>query len=359
MAPSLLDRLSTLPVMCATAIALAVFWGIVLETSKKKVNDSLPGTGWWHRAAKPVKSMMYNFGYPSNPTKKFPNAVTDEMARDFYAFQVTILFQHFLSALPMVPVLVYGWEDSSEVLKSMFILGTLSDVGFDIYDSWGSTVRTFTKHPDPLPIEFWVILVMLHHTMSLILVLPMNLKYVHRYEYHQTAVSLLMAATLCYGAGCWKFTLDIGNKKRDFMLYKIVALFQLGIILYTRLYLWIPAAISFRDHLKEQNDTAFFYGASIMISIFSLFNFLLVVDGFKAVMKCIPKKFPRTKLEKENTVRLLRRTSSMDAPGIAPIAKLTGMMARRKFKGAVRSVIAANRMRSISSDVSEQENKSD
>ena len=108
---------------------------------------------------------IYSFGYPKQPTDKFPDAITEAMARDFYAFLVTICSQHFLSALPMIPVLIYGWDDSSDMLKSLFLLGTLSDVGFDVYDFISSTLRAFQKnHPNPIPTETWFLTCLLHHT---------------------------------------------------------------------------------------------------------------------------------------------------------------------------------------------------
>lgn len=190
------------------------------------------------------------------------------------------------------------------------------------------------------------------------MVIPMNIRYPHRFEYHQTAVSLLMAAAICYGAGCYKFAIDI-SKRGGFFMYKFLVLFQLGIILYTRVYLWFGAASSFRSHLKEQKDMTFFYGASVMITIFSLFNVILVIDGFKAAIKCIPKKFPKTDTEVEETKQTFRRASAgIDALGMGALAEVTRMMHRRKFKAAVHSVIAKNRMESsMSSGESSSDNK--
>lgn len=339
------DQLSTFPVMFATAIAMAVGWGIIIDLAKKSIADFLSEADWWHNfALTPTKSMMANFGYPRQSTDKFPDGISEPMARDYYSFIVTIVTQHLLTALPMLPVLIYGWNDSDDIYKSLFLLGTLSDVGFDVYDCASCTLRCFQAgHPSPLPIETWFIVCIMHHTTALALVIPMNLKYPHRYEYHQTAVSLLMAAAICYGAGCYKFAIDIG-KKSNFILYKLVVLFQLGIILYSRVYLWFPAARSFRSHLKEEGDTAFFFGASVMITIFSLFNLLLVIDGVKAVVKCIPKKFPKTKAETEETRQQFRRYSAGIDVGMGTIAEISSMLHRRKFRGAVNTVIAGRRM---------------
>lgn len=137
-----------------------------METSKSMIYRMLSKMTWWkERADQPTRSMMKNFGYPSQPTSTFPDAITEEMSRDFYAGLLCICGQHMLSALPMVrrrtppslhpltqkyklnllklPVLINGWENSSEVHRCCFILGTMSDVAFNIYDSVNSFIRTF------------------------------------------------------------------------------------------------------------------------------------------------------------------------------------------------------------------------
>ena len=42
--------------MVATALGLALFWGVVLEIAKKRIRDALPATEWWGRALEPTKS---------------------------------------------------------------------------------------------------------------------------------------------------------------------------------------------------------------------------------------------------------------------------------------------------------------
>ena len=84
---------------------------------------------------------------------------------------------------------------------------------------------------------------------------------------------------------------------------------------------------------------------------------ILVADGVKAVVKCLPKAFPKNKAEKEETKQTFRRASQgIDALGLGALAEVTGMMHRRKFKGVVHSVMAANRM---SSSMDSDKGKSD
>lgn len=147
-------------------------------------------------------------------------------------------------------------------------------------------------------------------------------------------------------AGCYKFALNIG-KKTNFIIYKLVVLLQLAVILYTRVYLWFPSAISLRAHIKDQNDTLFLYGATFMMCIFSLFNLILVADGFKAAIKCVPKPFPKNEAEKEKTTKLFKEASVIDMGGFgAPVTVAKMLLRKRKFKAAVDAVIAAKRMES-------------
>jgi len=86
-----------------------------------------------------------------------------------------------------------------------------------------------------------------------------------------------------------------------------------------------------------------------VITIFSLFNVILVVDALGAAVKWMPRKFPKSKDEKTATEVLVRRTSAtaMAAPSLELIRML---QTKRKFKGAVHSVILASRLSSLSSE---------
>ena len=259
-----LDQLCSLAHQATAAVLFSMFWAVSVEPFEKIITNKLSKASWWKRAYSPTKSMMQNFGYPKEPNKRFPDGVTEQLAKDFYSGTISICVAHALCALPMLPVLIYGWEESSESMKVSFVLGTLADLGYDIYDAIRLSFRTFAaNHPKPTPIDFFVILGLMHHTTGLALIMPLNLHYVDRFEYHQTAVSLLAAASLCFLAGAYKFTLDVYESRIDFVVYKGIVLFQLGIILYTRVYLWFPASLGLRAYMKEQNDITFFYCATV------------------------------------------------------------------------------------------------
>ncbi len=88
-----------------------------------------------------------------------------------------------------------------------------------------------------------------------------------------------------------------------------------------------------------------------VVTIFSIFNLILVADAVGAAAKWLPRRFPKSKAEKEEIGALVRRTS---ATGVATPAlqMLRAMEAKRKVKGAVKTVIAANRLSSHASSFS-------
>lgn len=86
-----------------------------------------------------------------------------------------------------------------------------------------------------------------------------------------------------------------------------------------------------------------------MSIIFSIFNLVLVVDAFGAAAKWLPRKFPKSKEEKKETAELVRRTSAI---AIVTPQLLRMLEPERKFKAAVNSVIAANRLSSHASSPS-------
>ena len=93
-----------------------------------------------------------------------------------------------------------------------------------------------------------------------------------------------------------------------------------------------------------------------MITIFSIFNIVLVIDAVGAAAKWLPKSFPKSKEEKKETAKLVRRTSG--AGIVTPaLPYLKALEAKRKVKSGVHVVIAMNRLSSHASSSSSGKNK--
>jgi len=76
-----------------------------------------------------------NFGYPED--------TTEEMAVKGYNWVLTMRITHLVSASLMVPVVFFGWQIVGESTRVLFIIGTLSEVAFGVYDWLKTFLLTF------------------------------------------------------------------------------------------------------------------------------------------------------------------------------------------------------------------------
>ena len=225
----------------------------------------------------------------------------------------------------MLPMVLIGWDAASEAVKNLFVIGVLSDVGFDLYDWVLTTFKTFAPErakklgATPFPMSFWVILCVLHHPMALLMVIPMNLKFPHLAAYHQTAFSLLMAAGICYATGQCKFALDV-KTKRGFVKYKIIVVVQSATLLYTRVFLWFPAYFSLLASFREAQEPGFFYGGLVLGGVMSLFNVIVVGDAVRAAIKWLPRAMPHSDeaLLEAHAAQILPDTAPTSPRGSVP-----------------------------------------
>ena len=81
-----------------------------------------------------------------------------------------------------------------------------------------------------------------------------------------------------------------------------------------------------------------------MITIFSVFNVILVVDALGAAAKWLPRKFPKSEEDKAETASLVRRTSGVAIA--SPTFQMLRMLeSKRKVKASVHVAMAVNLMR--------------
>ena len=271
------------------SLGFSILWAVVAEVAKKALMDWLPRTRWWKHALGPQKKQCENFGFQD---------VDEYLCRDAYAFVLFISGHHLVSVLPMLPVCWYGWDDVSDASRVAFVLGTLSVVGFDVADSIVTTIRTFAPRFAfrkfgwrPLPVIYWIIIVLLHHTLSIGLVIPMNLRYIALPHYHTITLSLLLAGGACYTTGCLKYSLDV-VRRPQFLQYKAIVLLQLLVVVYSRIVLWFPNAFAALSVFHAHGDWLYLGLGATAVALLSTFNLILVFDALSAATKWLPMVDP-------------------------------------------------------------------
>lgn len=197
---------------------------------------------------------MQNFGYSEAASKE------DAMMVDAYCFVVAICSHHVVMSILLLPVILQGWEASGPIGQLMFYVGALGDLAYSIYDSLQISLRTFFPENFKFlgvqtPLKFFIIMVCMHHSLSITLTLPMILCYPSMRALHIIMYSLLLAGGSCYLLGCYKFTLDT-KTKADFRRYQVVAFLQLVIIGITRIFVWIHEATNVLSFFLYRRQSA-------------------------------------------------------------------------------------------------------
>ena len=138
----------------------------------------------WARAKEVQRQMCYNFGFPKEPTEAFPEGTSDAIVLEGWSNIVAHVAAHFICGGLMIPVVVAGdWAAASERARTLFVLGALGDVGFDLYHGLKTVLAVFAGR-DFLGRLGWervppvmVPLTILHHTIAIAMVIPMNAIY--------------------------------------------------------------------------------------------------------------------------------------------------------------------------------------
>jgi len=278
----LAERLQTLEGELAVAFGFAAFWCVFVEVARRKLADVVRSAPWWPSALPSQVSVMVNFGFPKGK-------VTEDVAVYGFVWIITMCITHVVSASMMVPVVALGWAGAGATGQLCFLLGTLSEVGFDIYDWTKLFLLTFARHPLPClgprhPLKTFVLIGLFHHTTVLGMTIPMNLHYPSLAAYHRVAFSLLFSAGVCFLVGQYKFTID-GRTERGLACIKKIMAVQFVMNWLARVVVWFPSIVSGLATFRSGNDTAFFYGGLAGVVGMSLYNVVVVMDATQASLK--------------------------------------------------------------------------
>ena len=192
-----------------------------------------------------------------------------------------------------------------------------------------------------------MVLTILHHTLSVSMVVPMNHSYIELDDYRFICFSLLFAAAVCFSLNSYKMTLDV-TVRADFVVFKVITVVQLAIIFYTRIWNWFQAVYRICISFNAAGDFAFYRGGLVCAGFMTVFNLALMNDAVETFVKWIPKPLPTptTRSDTQKLVRELSRSCSLGSE-----LSLSGRKPGR-FRAAARRVIAEKRLSTVDSDPS-------
>jgi len=324
----------------AFAFVLALATGLVFEVLNKKLMEIVRCKPWCSQAMQLQKSLAMNFGYQEKDC-------TEEAMLDAYCFVLLFCFHHFLAGCALLPVVIMGWEASGFTGQLLFVLGVLSDVALDLFDSVKIFMRTFLHNHipwgPPCPLAFFIILCCLHHPLAIGMVIPLVVHQPEMRSFHLIATALLLAAGICFLTGAYKFTLDV-KSKRGFMQYKGIVLLQLVTILFTRGYIWFTQAYVTLSTFRSEGKTNFFIAGCVAASLMSLFNLVMIMDSIDAAKKWLPRPTPTGAEEGEEVEQEMVRqlSTQMNVPRY-----LTDVLSpeARRFRASATVLVAASKFK--------------
>mmetsp|Transcript_5239 Transcript_5239/g.7006 ORF Transcript_5239/g.7006 Transcript_5239/m.7006 type:complete len:405 (-) Transcript_5239:363-1577(-) len=289
------------------AAYLSIGWCLINVTVIPRVGAWVGKQSFWlDHAIGPQRAMLKNFG--------ILNASDEELVEMF----ATTLFygcHHSFCGVMLLPVCIFGWEDSSSFCRGLFAFGLLNDVGFDIFDEVYMFLRTFFHKKlglRPHPLALFIVLGILHHPLSIMMSVPLIHLYADMREGHIIATSLLFAGAIGVLLSAYKFTLDVASPS-GFFKFKIVAITQFVVITLSRAVVFPPMAWSAIQRIKADPaaSTGFFVMTCFCVVLIALFNVMMVNDAASVVMKWFFRSAPEAKQVED----------AKDGDGIAPVQK--------------------------------------
>lgn len=323
-------------------LVLAVVTGVLFELANRALMNVVKNKPWWSQAIPLQKGLMMNFGYPEE-------LCSPEVCLESYCFVLLFCGHHFLCGCALLPVVVYGWEAAGPGGQTLFLLGALADVSICIFDEMKAFCllwfpHTFSCLGPPYPLPFYIILQCLHHPLAIGMGIPMLFHCPHLRAFHFIAVSLLLAAGICFTTGSYKFMLDTKTRS-GFLQYKAIVLLQLVTIWFTRGFVWFSQVYAALSTFRAEGSTAFFIGGCIAAGLMSLFNLVMMADSLDAAKKWLPRSMPSTEEgqnELAETMIISRSKSTIGLPDgvydlFSPQAK--------KFRASIKVALAASKFK--------------
>jgi hypothetical protein len=125
---------------------------------------------------------------------------------------------------------------------------------------------------------------LLHHQLSIALVLPMNLHYGTNAHFLHMAFNLMGAGGVALFVSHAGQMLDL-RTRRDLLTMRALSVFQFCVMLYTRVLAYIPLSFLLLRTLWADGCRAMFLGGLVCASAMAVFNALLLPTMYRRMLK--------------------------------------------------------------------------
>ena len=189
-----------------------------------------------------------------------------------------IYLQHFVGGALCIPA-VLGYHESSWA-SSLACLGVLSEMGWelsdvaDIFVTRSMAVDGKERMPNTM-----VAILMIHHSMTLTLGLPLVLKYRELRELHLMTFNLQWAAAIAIGMNEYTKCLDL-TKTRQLRTFRILNAIGFVIMAWMRGFHWLVLCGRLMTIWYNDDEITFLILGGLICILISGFNFILCIYPF-------------------------------------------------------------------------------
>lgn len=198
-----------------------------------------------------------------------------------------IYLQHFIGGALCLPA-VLGYTDAWAA--NLACLGVLSEMGWEMSDMADIVITRSTaidgkeRVPDTL-----VMIMTIHHSMTLTLGLPLVMKYRQLRTLHLLTFNLQWAAALAISANEYCKTLDLKNQ-RQLWTFRIINGICFGIMAWMRGIYWFYLCAQLHMRLLEDEEYTMMCVGIVIYVLITGFNVMLCIYPFgKKMMKFGPR----------------------------------------------------------------------
>lgn len=207
--------------------------------------------------------------------------MSDDQVWRLFCELFIIGLQHLAGGVLILPALL-GVGDPG-VAHKLAMVGALSELSYDVWDSARSLYRHCVANSLPGGRRA-LIFVLLHHQMSLALVLPMNTHYSHSRLYLHMVFNLMGAGGFALFVSHAGQMLDL-RTRRDLLVMRGLATAQFAVMLYTRVLAFFPLAACLLHTAYRDGSWLILGVGAPALGFMAFFNALILPSAYRRMRK--------------------------------------------------------------------------
>lgn len=196
---------------------------------------------------------------------------------------VAIIFQHGVGAALCLPS-VLGFRGPLGCALARH--GALCEAGWELSDSIERVlaITVGDRKRRALNPTQYVVAMLMHHSLCLSMVLPMNLMYPDNPHYHELVFLLQGASVFATGAQFYGFTLDVATASGLRQMRACTALTSI-LSIWSRVFRYWPIAFHCVTVLRADGNSRVAAAAGAAFLVMGLFNLAIIADSVKKFAK--------------------------------------------------------------------------